>query len=398
MSFKMAGNLLRLHVCSIDEEGRFGGPEYRITQIAKALKLSGQDVETHVVYPKDDSEKFAKELSRAGISKSALNITRLSKEKKIFIKYFIRFIPEIILLFLFFRKGRFDLVQVNGSQQFKGALAAKMAGIPVIWVLEDTLMAKSVKKTCTILAKYTASGIIVVGQRVFDYYIRGTSLESKPIIEIHPPVDTTLFNPKKIEFDKRITQLPGRKIVTVSGINPTKGLEFFIEMASQLFKRHDDLFFFVAAPNFKSQRKYYQYLMRLVADSNLSSERIKFLGMIDDVPSFLKSADIFVFTSISESGPMAVWEAMSMGKAIVTTDVGSVNQYIINGESGFIVPIKDPKALCEKVEILLNDPALRQSMGAAAQAIAKKKLDISIGAEKYANFYRRILSLEKSGI
>jgi len=382
----------RIRVCSVDEEGRFGGPESRITQIAKALNASQKDIDTHVVYPRDDSERFAQELSRERISNSALNITRLSKEKKVLIKYLIRFFPEVILLYLFFRREKFDLVQVNGSQQFKGALAAKMAGIPVIWVLEDTMMADIVKKFCTLLAKYTAAGIIVVGKRVHDYYIRGTSLESKPTIEIHPPVDTTVFDPQYVVPDKRVGQVHGTKIVTVSGINPTKGLEYFIEMAANLIKRYPDLFFFVAAPNFKSQQKYYQYLMALVASSNLTSENIRFLGMIDDVPAFLKSADIFVFTSISESGPMAVWEAMSMGKAIVTTDVGSVNQYLADGKSGFIVPIMNPCALSEKVEVLLNDPALRQKMGAAARPIAQQKLDVSIAAEKYALFYRRILS------
>jgi glycosyltransferase involved in cell wall biosynthesis len=388
----MAPILTRIRICCVDEEGRFGGPESRITQIAKALKASGKGIDTHVVYPVDDSERFAQELAREGISNSALKITRLSKEKKVLIKYLFCFFPEVVLLYLFFRRGKFDLVQVNGSQQFKGALAAKIGGIPVIWVLEDTMMANIVKKICTLLAKYTAAGIIVVGKRVYDYYIRGTSLESKPTIEIHPPVDISVFNPQSTVPDRKLSQVKGRKIVTVSGINPTKGLEYFIEMASSLVLRYNDLSFFIAAPNFNSQRKYYKYLMDLVASSNLTSEDIKFLGMIDDVPSFLKSADIFVFTSISESGPMAVWEAMSMGKAIVTTNVGSVNQYMIEGVSGFIVPIKDSKALCEKVEILLDDPALRQKMGTEAQAIARDKLDVSIAAEKYALFYRKVLS------
>jgi glycosyltransferase involved in cell wall biosynthesis len=386
----------RIRVCSVDEEGRFGGPERRIVQIAKALKINGQDVDTQVVYPKDDSERFALELSRGGVYGLALNITRLSKERKVFVRYLFCFLPEVFRLYSFFRKGKFDLVQVNGSQQLKGALAAKLAGIPVIWVLEDTMMAAMVKKICTLLVKYTAAGVIVVGKRVYDYYIRRTSLESKPVIEIHPPVDIAEFNPYQVISGKKLSLIPGRKIVTVSGINPTKGLEYFIEMASRLLKRYKDLSFYIAAQNLKSQRKYYQYLMGLVAAFKLTSENIKFLGMVDDIPSLLQSADIFVFTSVSESGPMAVWEAMAMGKAVVTTDVGSVNQYLVDGESGFIVPIKDPGALVEKVEILLNDPALRQAMGARAQAIAQKKLDVSIIAEKYANFYRKILSLEKN--
>ena len=81
-----------------------------------------------------------------------------------------------------------------------------------------------------------------------------------------------------------------------------------------------------------------------------------------------------------------------MGKAIVTTDVGSVNQYIEDGISGFIVPVKDVDALCRKVEILLENSDLRIKMGVEARSVAKRYLDISIAAEKHATIYRKILS------
>jgi len=377
----------------VDEEGRFGGPEHRITQVAKALELCGHNVDTHVIYPTADSGRFARELAKRKVACSALNITRLSKEKKIFFKYIVRFIPEIIILASFFRRGKFDLVQANGSQQFKAALAAKLAGIPVIWVLEDALMANIVRKTCRLLVKHTAAGIIVTGKRVYDYYIKDTFLEAKPVAEINPPVDTTEFDPENVEADKELNRMNGRKIVTVSGINPTKGLEYFIEMASMLAEKHDDLTFLIAAPKFKSQEKYYQSLKKLIDDSNLTDDNIKFLGMLDDIPAFLKSADIFVFSSISESGPMAVWEAMAMAKPVISTDVGAVSENIENGESGFIVPIKDPAALCEKVESLLADPDSGKRMGLEARNAVRKKIDISIAVEKYAAFYRKILTL-----
>ena len=381
----------RIRVCSVDEEGRFGGPERRITQIAKAAKIHG--IDTHVVYPTYDSEKFARELSQAGVSNSALDITRLSAEKKVLARYTFCFSAEVIRLYRFFCREKFDLVQVNGSQQFKGALAARMAGIPVVWVLEDALMADAVRMICKVAAKCVAAGIIVVGKRVYDYYIRGTALESKPTIEIHPPVDTSIFDPSNVAPDKTASHAQGRKIVTVSGINPTKGLEYFIEMAGHLVARHDDLCFLVAAAEYSSQKKFYQSLKKRVAAANLTPKNFRFLGMVNDVPSFLQSADVFVCTSKSESGPMAVWEAMSMGKPIVTTDVGSVSEYIEDGKSGFIVPIKDSQALSDKVEVLLNDPALRQEMGSTAQAIVRKKLDVSVAAKKYASFYRKILEV-----
>lgn len=388
---RTVNNERTLHVCNVDEEGRFGGPERRIVQVAKALKQ--HNVDTHVVCPKYDSEKFAQELSLAGIPYSALNITRLSKEKKVLTRYVLCFFVEIYRLCMFFRRHRFDLIHVNGSYQFKSALAGKLAGIPVVWHLNDTQMDTIVKTVCTVLARYCALGFIITGKRVHDYYIHGTTLEKKPYFEIQVPVDTTVFDPIHSTPDKRVCQAHGRKIVTVSGINPTKGLEYFIEMASSLAQDHNDLSFFVAGAEFSSQKTYYEYIKELVASSKLTNKIFKFLGMIDDIPSFLQGADIFVFTSVSESGPAAVWEAMAMGKAIVSTDVGSVNQYIEDGVSGFIVPIKDAKALSEKVGLLLDNPELRQKMGEKARVIAQKNLDISIAAQKHAYFYRRILSL-----
>ena len=383
--------LSSIRVCCIDEEGRFGGPERRITEIAKALKIHG--IDTHVVYPIYDSKKFCRELSRAGVASSAVNITRLSSERRFLVKYVALFFVEVLRLCFLFRRKRADLVQVNGSQQFKAALAASIAGIPVVWVIEDTLMNPVVKTICTVLAKFTASGLIVTGKRVYEYYIRKSFLRSKPCIEIHPPVDTTVFDPEGVFKDKRICRIRGKKIVTVTGINPTKGIEYFMEMASILLKRHKDLYFFIAAAKFESQRKYYQYLKKTALSYNLTEKHFQFSGMVEDVPAFLKSADIFVFTSISESGPMAVWEAMSMGKPVVTTDVGAVKQYMEDGKSGFIVPVKDSRALSRKVEELLENPDLGSKMGLAARTVAQKKLDVSIAAEKYASFYRRILSL-----
>lgn len=378
-----------IKVCSVDEDGRFGGPQRRVIEIAKAIKQ--YDIDTHVVYPIYNSERFSRELFKSRILSTSLKITRLTKEKKVLAKYIFTFFSDILRLYSFFKKRRFDLVQVNSTSQYKGVLAAKMAGIPVIWVFEDTRMPLIIKKICIILAKYLAAGIIVTGKKVYDYYIHGSMLKNKLCAEIHAPVDTNIFDPSHVAPDKRMKHIRGRKIVTVSGISPVKGFEYFVEMASELLQRYDDLAFFVAGTELSSQKKYSHDIKNLIASTKLTSDNYFFYGMIDDVPSFLQGADIFVHTSISEAGPVTVWEAMSMGKAIVTTDVGSVRQYIEDGISGFIVPIMDSKALSIKVEELLNDPALRKRMGTEARKVAKKKLNVSIAADKYILFYKKVL-------
>ncbi len=391
----MGRNIGKIRVCNVDEEGRFGGPERRIVQVARAVKTYG--VDTHVVYPIYDSEIFSKEISGAGINKTPLAITRLSKEKKILARYLAFFLVEVFCLFRFFRKHKFDLIHVNGSYQFKVAIAGKLSGIPVVWHLNDTKMQAIVKNICIKIAKYCASGFIVAGQRVYDFYIRGTKLEQKPYTEIHAPVDVNVFDPESVSADSKVIQSHGTKIVTVSGINPTKGLEYFIEMASKLQAEHRDLCYFVAGAEFSSQKQYYQYLKDLIFQSKLTNKKLSFLGMVNDVPALLQAADICVFTSISEASPTSIWEAMSMGKAIVTTDVGSVNQYIVDGISGFVVPVKDVDALFEKVDILIKNPLLRKKFGQKARLVAEKNLDISIAAAKHASFYKRIVENTKDG-
>jgi glycosyltransferase involved in cell wall biosynthesis len=385
----------QIRVCNISEEGRFGGPTRRMVLVARALKELG--VETHIVYPKLDSEKLASELQHAGISCSCLDITRLSRERRMFNRYARRFIFETYLLSNFFRRHRFDLIHVNGSYQYKVAIAARLSGVPFVWHLNDTSMDRIVKAICTYLAKHCSSGVILAGSRVYDYYVKGTPLERKPRCEIEAPVDTRIFDPGITAPDRRTSEAPGRKIMTVSGMDPGKGLEYFIRMAADLQRRYADLSFFVAGAELSSQRKYFQHLVEMTSSCGLADRNFFFAGLVDNVPSFLKSSDIFVFTSNSEASPSAVWEAMSMGRAIVTTDVGSVSRYIENGRSGFVVPIKDVAALTERVELLLCDSALREKMGAEARIIAQKYFDVSVAARKHASFYRQVLASGMNG-
>ena len=89
---------LFIKICSIDEDGRFGGPQRRIIETAKALKKHG--IETHVVYPIYDSEKFSRELLNAQIVNTSLNITRPTKESIVFIRYVLTFPLDILRIYL----------------------------------------------------------------------------------------------------------------------------------------------------------------------------------------------------------------------------------------------------------------------------------------------------------
>ena len=76
----------------------------------------------------------------------------------------------------------------------------------------------------------------------------------------------------------------------------------------------------------------------------------------------LEKTDIFVCTSNSEGGPIALWEAMSMSIPVVSTKVGGAPQYIKNGFSGFLCNISDSKDIANKINKLMLNSKLRKKL------------------------------------
>ncbi len=376
-----------LKVCNVDEEGRFGGPERRILQVAVALARHG--INTHVVCSTLNSETFVRNLARAKVTYSALPITRLSMERRILVRYVFRFPYEIFLLAIFFRRQRTDIVHVNGSYQFKIAIAAFISSKPIVWHLNDTRMNPLVYLIFRKLLFRLADGFIVAGQKVSEYYLDGLSLKGRPVTEIHAPVDVSVFKPSAASSD---VQKEGIVISTVSGINPDKGVEYFIRMCAAVGRIHENVKFFIAGAQLDSQKEYARSIFSLIKELDIPPDRLEFVGLVDDVPGFLDKSDICVFTSINEASPTSVWEALSMGKPVVSTDVGSVSQHIQDGVSGYVVPVKDVDAICDRVFELINNSQARIEMGKKAREVAESRLDISACAQLHSDIYQSILS------
>jgi glycosyltransferase involved in cell wall biosynthesis len=377
----------KIKICNVDEEGRFGGPERRIIQVAKAL--SSYNVDTVILFPKLDSGVFRSKIAEAGVHGVSWPMTRLSKEKKILIRYALFFWLEILGYIVFFKKRKIELVHVNGSYQFKVAIAARLAGAPVVWHLNDTFAPSILRRVFHAVAPLCAKGFIIAGKRVGSYYLDGTALAKKPVMEIHAPVDMSFFDPSRYpeetEDDKRKDVVIG----TVSGVNPAKGLEYFIDAAGEILKTCPGARFMVAGAVLSSQKKYYEMIQEKLG--KFDPEKIEFCGLIDDVPGFLSKLDICLFSSVTEASPTSIWEAMAMAKPVVTTDVGSVTQYIKDGESGFIVPVGDSRKLAERTVELINHPGMRKKFALAARKSALKNLDITSAARKHEEIYRKIL-------
>ena len=105
---------------------------------------------------------------------------------------------------------------------------------------------------------------------------------------------------------------------------------------------------------------------------------VEFFGEQSDVRPYLAQCSVFVLPSYREGTPKSVLEAMSCGKAIITTDAPGCRETVKDGQNGFLVPVKDAKAVAEKMLYLYHNPDICEQMGNASRQIAEQRFDVRL--------------------
>ncbi len=368
-------------ICYVDEDGRFGGPQQRMLLIASELKKKNSEIE--IIIPKDETQIFKNKLIKQNIKFHELSLTRLSLKPSFLIKYFIFFFYEIIKLAIFFKKQKYDLIQANSTPQFKAVIAAFILRLEIVWIIEDSYFPSIIVLIFRFLSNLTNCKIIYTSQRVYNFYFKEKKVLNNKIKEIFAPVDMTKFDPdQNFSVPDYIDQ--NRTIITtVASMVPVKGLEYFVEAAEKIHDKNRDTSFIIAGPEISSQREYSKKIKLMLQDK----EYINYIGMCDNIPELLANSNLFICSSISEAGPLTVYEAMSMKIPVVTTDVGASRQIIENFNSGIIVPIKNSFELYKAADKILNNKNLRENISKKAFIFSKNFFSLDKISKKYMEFY-----------
>src|SRR5262249_2502214 len=102
-------------------------------------------------------------------------------------------------------------------------------------------------------------------------------------------------------------------------------------------------------------------------------------------------ADVLLHAAVSEGFCNAVIEAQAMARPVVCTDAGGLPENAVDGETGFVIPRRDPDAMAEKLILLASDPALRKRRGGAGRRRVVERFDRSRQVDSFVQFYRRVL-------
>src|SRR5258708_2680073 len=202
-------------------------------------------------------------------------------------------------------------------------------------------------------------------------------------IEVVPPgVDVTRFRPIPSEIAKQVIGLAPeqRMLLFVGRIEPLKGVDTIFE-AMALLKRDapqllDKLSISIIGGDPDStddDNKEMERLKMLRAELGLS-ELVVFLGAKDqDTLNYYYSAsEALIMPSDYESFGMVALEAMASGTPVIASEVGGLAYLVRDGYTGYLVPVREPQALAEKIRIILEQPEERQRLGQNAHEYAQE--------------------------
>lgn len=111
-------------------------------------------------------------------------------------------------------------------------------------------------------------------------------------------------------------------------------------------------------------------------DAWIAEGTIDFMGRLTDVRPALAQCSVFVLPSYREGTPRSVLEAMSMGRAIITTDAPGCRETVVNEDNGLLVPVGSVDKLADAMERFFKDPTLIQKMADRSLKIVEEKYDV----------------------
>jgi glycosyltransferase involved in cell wall biosynthesis len=278
-----------------------------------------------------------------------------------------------------------------------GGLAAKLAGCSgLVWNIRHSELHPGVDKrhtiwtakACAALSSHLPRRIVCVSEASRTFHEKLGYAHDR--IEVIPNgYDLDLFRPDIAAREVVRAELgvsPSTLLIGyVARKHPVKDHHTFLEAAGLLHKQFPDVRFVLCGDGATAD----DAELRNWSEAAGVREACFFLGRRDDIPRVINAFDIATSSSTSEAFPNALAEAMACGVPAVVTNVGDSRSIL--GETGSVVPPKDPKALAQAWAGLIQaGPDLRQRLGEAARTRVQTHFAMSNVVRRYEALYTEI--------
>jgi glycosyltransferase involved in cell wall biosynthesis len=301
-------------------------------------------------------------------------------------KWDLRVLPRLVRRM---RHRQIDAVVTVGAgdKMFWGRLAARAAQVPVvISALHSTGWPDGIGRLNRWLTPWTDMYIGVAASHG-RYLVEHEGFPPDRVCVVPNGVDVRRFCPRPVD-PRRKAQLglPAEAPLAgiVAALRPEKNHEMFLRVAARVVRQRPDSQFLVIGDGPRRSR-----LETMAAELGLGCN-VRFLGTRSDVAALLPMLDAVLLTSHVEANPVSILESLACGTPVVATRVGSVNETVIDGQTGFLVQSDDADHMARRVLELFAQPELRRHLGSQGRALVERHWSLERMISGYAELIDRL--------
>ncbi|MCU0595711.1 MAG: glycosyltransferase [Desulfobacterota bacterium] len=297
-------------------------------------------------------------------------------------------------LVVLLRRAKPAILHANGSRAcLYAVLAGQLLGVPVLWHVRETL------KDLWIYDRFLftlSRAVVCVSESVKAKRFDSLSVRWKEKIDVvYNGVDSSIFcrNPSNRERVRRELGIEENEILfgVVANYVPLKGQDFFLQGAAALKNSNPALPFKVLLIGRPIDTLFLDRLRNL-ADELLLEDRVLFRDHTDRIAEIYSALDIFVLPSRREGFSRSILEAMSTGLPVLATQLSEIQEAVVEGQNGLLVPHGDVETLRRAALTLAKDRGLRETMGALNREKVEDEFSLIAHARSMETIYSQILS------
>ena len=292
------------------------------------------------------------------------------------------------------KKNYYDVVECGGSKDLWFVVPAlKLSGSIIPLFLSKQMASFVIKKDMMHRWIYNrVTKAFAISNMILKNLEETTPLTKDKIILLHNAIDTTKFDPAKIdrtkvrkEFSIADDQL---LIGMIARFSPGKGHEEFLRAVELILAKHSNIKFMIVGEASRGEESYAKKINALAGELNIL-DKIIFTGFRKDTPEILAALDIFIFPSHDEAFGIALAEALSMSKPSVCSNFAGVLDIAVDDETSYLFEKGNGDDLASKTEKLINSKETRERFGIAARRRAIEMFDLEICTEKLIQHFKQ---------
>jgi glycosyltransferase involved in cell wall biosynthesis len=271
-----------------------------------------------------------------------------------------------------------------------GTLAGRLAGVPVVIVSKRSMdvYARRRERWACRLVNRLAHCVTAVAEAVREHVHREEGCPRDKIVVIPNGVDAEQFRGAEVPPADEFPGMAGdgKVVGTITRLVWKRGHEELLEAAALVARGEPATRLLIVGDG-----PLRPSLEQRVKERGLNGT-VRFLGAVPRAARLLPHFDVFVLSSVWEGMSNGLLEAMAAGRAVVATRVGGNPEVIVDGESGLLVPPRDPQALADAVLRLLRDPELARRMGEAARRRVEAEFTLPRMVRRLERLYDELLA------